>query len=46
MNFSVQFKIKTLTIYYNMDNVFDTEYRTVYDYPIQRGIWWGFLWNF
>ena len=46
MNFSVQFNIKTLTIYYNMDNVFDSEHRTVYDYPLQRGVWWGFLWNF
>ncbi|MBD3217482.1 MAG: hypothetical protein GF310_04340 [candidate division Zixibacteria bacterium] len=46
MNAQLQFKIKTLTIFYNMDNVFNKPHRDFYDYELRRRIWWGFLWNF
>jgi len=46
LNLKVQFKIKSLTIYYNMDNILGTDYSTVYDYELSRGIWWGFVWKF
>ncbi len=46
MNVKLQFKIKSLTIFYNQDNVFSKPYRTIYDYEIRRDYWWGFLWNF
>lgn len=46
MNIKLQFKIKSLTIFYNQDNVAGKPYRTIYDYEIRRNYWWGFLWNF
>ncbi len=46
MNAQLQFKIKTLTIFYNMDNVFNKPHRDIYNYELSRRIWWGFLWNF
>ncbi|HDS00559.1 MAG TPA: hypothetical protein ENO22_10800 [candidate division Zixibacteria bacterium] len=46
MNAQFQFKIKTLTIFYNMDNVFNKPHRDFYNYELRRRIWWGFLWNF
>jgi hypothetical protein len=46
MNFKLHFKIKKLTIFYNMDNVFNKPHRTVYDYESRRAVWWGFVWSF
>jgi len=46
MNFKLHFKIKKLTIFYNMDNVFNKPHRNVYDYESRRAVWWGFVWSF
>jgi outer membrane cobalamin receptor len=45
-NGMINFKIKSFTFYYSMENIFDTEHRTVNDYLQYRQVWWGFRWIF
>ena len=39
-------RIKGFTFYYTMENIFNSTHRTVFGYPSNRAVWWGFRWIF
>ncbi len=39
-------RIKNLSFYYTMENIFNKTHQTVYDYPMNRRVWWGLRWIF
>jgi len=46
VNIRYSVKLKSFTFYYSMENVFDVEYETLYGYPSERKVVWGFRWMF